>query len=70
MASEYITVQGDMVDLIAFRAYGHHLGTTEAVLAANPHIAALPDVLPAGTRITLPVVDRQATPRRKIRLWD
>lgn len=70
MATEYVTVQGDMIDLVAFRAYGHHVGTAEVVLEANPHVAGLEDVLPAGTLLVLPDLPARATPKKKIRLWD
>jgi phage tail protein X len=69
----YITKYGDMVDLICFRHYGHTIGTTEKVLAANPGLAALCPLPPKGTRILLPDLGAPAkqTPVKKtVRLWD
>jgi len=47
--------QGDTVDLIAWRTYGD-TAMTEALLdaPANRGLAALGDVLPAGTPVVLP----------------
>lgn len=67
----YVTGQSEMLDLICHRFYGRSAGTTEAVLAANPGLAALGPVLPFGTRILLPDLP---TGQRKTRpltsLWD
>lgn len=51
-----IAAQGDSVDLIAYRRYGAH-GMEQAILDANPGLAALGPILPLGTRIVLPVED-------------
>ena len=68
MAETYTTRQGDMVDVIALERFGATAGATEAIYAANPGLAALGPVLPAGVVVTLPAPfapDRtQAT-----RLW-
>ncbi len=63
------SLQGDTLDAICQR----HLGTTsggtvEATLAANPGLAALGPVLPAGTPLTLvqPTRDTNQT----VNLWD
>lgn len=62
--------QGDTVDLICHR----HLGRTdlvEAVLEANPGIAALGPVLPMGTPLDLPDAIATTAPSKNIiRLWD
>lgn len=42
------------VDLLCHHHYGTTEGTTEAVLAANPGLAALGPHLPLGTRVTMP----------------
>ncbi|MGY0794304.1 tail protein X [Azospirillum argentinense] len=61
------TQQGDTVDLVALRHYGD-AAMVEAILAANPGLAARGPVLPIGTPITLPPVATKArTPT--ITLW-
>jgi phage tail protein X len=54
MATIYTTGQQEMVDAICRRAYGDESGFVEAVLEANPGLAALAAPLPIGTEITLP----------------
>jgi len=67
----YTTVDGDVLDHICWRHYGREYRTTEAVLAANRNLASLGPVLPAGTKIQLPVISQ---PKRaitqRIRLFD
>lgn len=67
----YITRQGDMVDAIAYRAYGsEHNGTTEAILAANPGLADRGPVLPANVEIVLPDIPAPQVKRiATIDLW-
>lgn len=48
------TQQGDTVDLVCRRVYGDESGFVEAVLSANPGLAALGPILPIGTTIELP----------------
>lgn len=51
----YDSSDGDVLDAIVSAHYGDTLdGKVEAVLAANPGLAALGAVLDAGVRITLP----------------
>ena len=60
-----IAAQGDSVDLIAYRRYGSH-GMEQAILEANPGLAALGPIIPLGTRIVLPIEnirDRASSPR-------
>lgn len=65
----YTTSQGDMVDQIAFKFYGHHDGTYELVLNANPGLALKGPVLGEGLRIILPPEpDRKVS--RLVPLWD
>lgn len=61
--------QGDTVDLICWRHYGRTAGITEAVLEANPGIAAHVPFLPMGLEITLPDTAPQQQ-REIIQLWD
>lgn len=67
----YVTKQGEMLDLICFRFYGRSGQVTEAVLAANPGLAALGPILPFGTRILLPDPPAEKTVARPlVSLWD
>jgi phage tail protein X len=66
----YTTADGDMVDAIAFRRFGTSRAHTERILDANPGLAAMGSVLPAGVVIRIPVPavpDRKKTAQR---LWD
>lgn len=64
------TLQGDMVDTICRRTYGDESGFVEAVLAANPGLAALGPVLPVGTQVFLPVLDPDPEQEQLVTLWD
>lgn len=68
----YTTAEGDMVDEIAFRRFGTSSGATERILDANPGLAAMGEVLPAGALIQIPVDGAVVTDRKKTarRLWD
>lgn len=61
--------QGDTLDLICQRHYGRTQGTTEAVLQANPGLAAQGALLPMGTEVKLPRLNLQPV-RRSVVLWD
>lgn len=63
------TVEGDTVDLIAFRAYGRTAGATEAIYETNAFLRDHGPVLPGGLIIDLPVLDtvEQDT---SVKLWD
>lgn len=70
MAS-YSTKQGDRLDLICWQYYGRcRDGVVETVLDANPHLADLGPVLPAGVLIDLPTVAAPTKDQDVIRLWD
>ena len=71
----YTTKDGDTVDYICAKFYGATSGgRVEAVFAANPGLADIPltpgavpgPELPAGIKITLPVVDAPITQIVKI----
>jgi phage tail protein X len=65
MAVRYTTAPDEMLDAICKRHYGCERGSTEAVLAANPGLAALGPTLPAGVEIELPdLPPAETTPRR------
>lgn len=63
------TAQGDTLSAITWRAYGVSSGMAERVLDANPHLANLPTVLPAGVLITLPAAAPIA-PKPMLQLWN
>lgn len=66
----YRASQGDTVDIICWRFYGQQSGAVEAVLVANPGLAALGPVLPVNTEIVLPDLPNPAAEAQTIRLWD
>lgn len=70
MAGQYLTAEGDALDLICYRAYGAQAGVAEQVLEVNPHIKANAHDLPAGVTITLPDLNPRATAAQTARLWD
>lgn len=51
----YTTTEGDMVDAIAYERLGtDDAATVRAIFEANPGLAALGPVLPAGVVVQLP----------------
>lgn len=66
----YTTLDGDMVDHIAWRHYGTEFGTTEAILDANPNLAELGLSLPAGIAVFLPADAKPEPKVTKRKLWD
>ena len=62
------TTEGQVIDQIAQAAYGRTAGATEAILAANPHLAGLPSRLPAGVVVVLPELAPAAV-KGTVRLW-
>lgn len=68
MAFKYTTSDGDTIDLIAYKHYGHTTGNVvEMLIDANPHVLHL-TVLPAGLSIALPDYTQNA--EEGINLWD
>lgn len=63
--------QGETLDAICWRHYGATAGVLEAVIAANPGVADLGAVLPHGTQVELPDIDRSAqkTTVSLVQLW-
>lgn len=64
-----ITKDNDMLDALCKVHYGRE-SPVPAVLEANPHLAKLPALLPAGIHIVLPDIDpatSESTP--EVRLW-
>lgn len=68
--STYPTVGGEMIDEIAWRHYGHQIGTAEAVLEANPGLAAKGPILPPGLTIVLPVLVTPSATATPVKLYD
>ncbi len=67
----YSTMDGDMVDQVCALYYGREWGTTEAVLDANPGLAARGPVLTSGVTIVLPDIPAESTSRQDtINLFD
>ncbi len=66
----YRAKQGDMLDAICKAHYGTEAAVA-AVLDANPGLADLGPVLPAGRVIVLPDLPQAAGSRRQpVRLWN
>jgi phage tail protein X len=70
MAGQYITKQGQTLDLACRAHYGTTRTVTETVLAANPGLAAKGPLLPIGTVINMPDIDLTRTARDLVKLWD
>lgn len=73
MARTYVTVDGDMLDLICYRHYrGRQSGAVEAVLAVNGHqrLSERPPHLPRGLRIVLPDLPANVARTPLVKLWD
>jgi phage tail protein X len=64
----YITKQFDEVDHICWRYYGRTQQTVEAVLEANPGLADMAPILPAGVAIFLPDLPAPETVQL-LRIW-
>ncbi|NHN77682.1 phage tail protein [Azotobacter chroococcum] len=61
------TADGDILDTLCHRHYGHLNGTVEAVLDANPGLAEIRQPYSSGVEILLP--DLPAVKAETIRLW-
>jgi phage tail protein X len=74
MARTYVTVDGDMIDRICWRAYdGRQAGAVEAVLEANRvplELSGYPAVLPRGLKLILPDLPRETREVAIQPLWD
>lgn len=65
----YVTSEGDMLDLVCWRELGDD-SVTPQVLNANPRLADLGPIYPAGVAIFLPARTTLAPPRAaRITLW-
>lgn len=65
---EYRTKEGDTADLICWHIYGRTSGVVEQVLAANPGLAALGPIIPAGTLVKLPALEASSN-TAQVDLW-
>lgn len=67
---QVVAQAGDTLDYLCWRHYGATDNrVVEGVLQANPGLAALGPVLPAGTVVRLPTV-LQPAQTKGVRLWD
>lgn len=64
------SLQGDTLSSIAWRHLGQSSGLVEQLLPANPHLADLPPVLPAGIQVRLPILAAAPAAVQAVRLWD
>ncbi len=67
--TEYVTIEGDVLDAVIFRIYGQGPDALSVVMGANPHIRSMPVHLSVGTRLHLPSLP-EAVPAARVRLWD
>ena len=63
----YYSAQGDTLDIICHRYYGNQSGSVELAIDANEHLAELGVVLPVGTKIVLPDIDKNND--KRVSLW-
>jgi phage tail protein X len=64
----YYSAQGDTLDIICYRYYGSQSVAVEEIMNANRHLADLGVVLPIGTKIMLPAIEKTAENKR-VALW-
>ncbi len=67
----YRASQNQRIDQICREVYGTEQdGVVDTVYAANPEILALGPVLPLGTLVMLPIIERKVREYKIIQLWD
>lgn len=66
----HVTKQNETVDLACWLHYGYTAAVTEQVLDVNSGLAALGPVLPLGTTINMPVIERADRQSQLVKLWD
>ncbi|KQN29715.1 tail protein X [Sphingomonas sp. Leaf38] len=69
MADVIRSQQGDTLDALIWRERGLAAANLAPVLTANPGLAGLGAVLPAGTAVTVPATAPAVTVRDIIQLW-
>jgi phage tail protein X len=67
MAKTIRTSEGDRLDSLCARHYGRLNGTVEAVLRANPGLAAMLQPFSAGVLLTLPDLPQRV--EKTVQLW-
>ena len=68
---KYRTQAGDVVDEIIWRHYGmQNADMVRRVFDANPSLADVGAVLPAGVEINLPDIEQPAAETVSVSLWD
>jgi len=71
MADLLVTALGqESLDALVWRAVAGASGTVEAVLDANPGLAALAAALPEGHAVTIPATAPAAETLPLVNLWD
>jgi phage tail protein X len=70
VADIYTTSQDETVDIACYRFYGRTAEVTEAVLDANPGLAAIGPILPFATQISMPAIEARSTLPKLTSLWD
>lgn len=65
-----VTADGDMIDAAAHFYYGAHERNTERIYEANPGLAAMGEILPAGLVVRLPPKIRAPMIRATRKLWE
>lgn len=69
MADQYTTVEGDTVDLIAWKLRRQTRKVDELIFDANPGLAEYGPVLPAGLVVNIPPPPTQKPVRNVKRIW-
>lgn len=67
---KYRTKDGDTLDAICWAHYGQQAGAVEDVLEANPGLARVGTIFPAGVLIELPARNALSQTIQPVRLWD
>lgn len=69
-ATTAIARQGERLDQLVWRSTGGGPAAVEAVLQANPGLAALGPALPEGREVLIPSIAPAAETVQLIQLWD
>ena len=63
-------LQGECLDALVWRATGRGADATDAVLAANPGLAAIAHRLPEGRIVVIPDLPAAPATPALVQLWD
>lgn len=69
MTIYYSTKEKDMLDYICWQHYGFTSGAVEVILKKNPGLAEYGSFLPAGLKITLPVIEKPLQ-KSTLKVWE